>query len=125
VPEVCPVPAGGPFRISQLGADLVPEWSFTPAPTAACTRRGDGSISCSNELVEEPEWCINAPVVDRGGVVLAINEDGYLYSIGQGGALRRRTFLERAVGAAYTPLAVDRSGRTYAQNYGRLFALGQ
>jgi hypothetical protein len=29
------------------------------------------------------------------------------------------------VGAAYTPLAVDRMGRSYAQNYGRLFALGQ
>jgi hypothetical protein len=125
VPEVCPVSAGGPFRITQLTPELRPEWSFTATPTAACVRLGDGSISCSSELVEEPEWCINAPVVDRSGVVLAINEDGYLYAIGQGGALRRRTFLERAVGAAYTPLAVDRAGRTYAQNYGRLFALGQ
>jgi len=125
VPEFCPTPEGGPFRIAQLSPDLRPEWSFTPDPTPACVRLGDGSISCSNEEVALPEWCINAPVVDRTGVVLAINEDGYLYAIGQGGRLRRRTFLQRAVGAAYTPLAVDRTGRTYAQNYGRMFALGQ
>jgi hypothetical protein len=125
VPEVCPPRENGPFRITQLSPDLGPEWSFVPEPTPACVRLGDGSISCSNEVVEEAEWCINAPVVDRSGVVLSINEDGNLYAIGQGGTLRRRTFLQRAVGAAYTPLAVDRTGRVYAQNYGQLFALGQ
>ena len=99
--------------------------SRTAAVLNCCNWAHNGSVSCSNELVEEPEWCINAPVVDTAGVVLAINEDGNLYAIAQGGTLRRRTFLQRAVGAAYTPLAVDRAGRTYAQNYGRLFALGQ
>jgi hypothetical protein len=125
VPAACPPRENGPFRIAQLSPDLRPEWRFTPEPTPACVRLGDGSISCSDEAVEEAEWCINAPVVDRSGVVLAINEDGNLYAIAQGGTLRRRTFLQRAVGAAYTPLSVDRAGRVYAQNYGQLFALGQ
>jgi hypothetical protein len=125
VPEVCPPAEGGPFRITQLSPELRPEWSFTPDPTPACARLPDGSVSCSNEPVDDQEWCINAPVVDSSGVVLALNEDGNLYTIAQGGGLRRRTFLQRSVGAAYTPLAVDRSGRTYAQNYGHMFALGQ
>lgn len=121
----CTVAGNGPYRITQLSPDLRPEWSFTPEPTPACTRQPDGTVTCSQEPVDEPEWCINAPVVDRSGVVLAINEDGNLYAISQGGSLLRRTFLQRAAGAAYTPLALDAAGRVYAQNYGQLFALGQ
>jgi hypothetical protein len=35
-----------------------------------------------------------------------------------------RIFLDRAVGAAYTPLSVSSDGLIYAQNNGHLFVLG-
>jgi hypothetical protein len=33
-------------------------------------------------------------------------------------------FLERALGAAYTPLAIDAAGRLYAMNFGVMTVLG-
>jgi hypothetical protein len=34
-------------------------------------------------------------------------------------------FLEQAIGAAYTPLALAADGLLYTQNYGHLFAVGE
>ena len=43
-----------------------------------------------------------------------------------GGAYLRRIYqiLDRAIGAAYTPLSLDSAGRIYSQNFGRLFVVG-
>jgi outer membrane protein assembly factor BamB len=104
VPSVCPREPAGPFRLVQLSSELIPEWRSDPAPA---------------------EWCINAPAVDAEGTVFALNEDGHLYAIRQGGAVRDRILLARAVGAAYTPLAIGGDGRIFALNYGRLFVVGR
>jgi hypothetical protein len=64
-------------------------------------------------------------VVDKQGVVYANSEDGNLYAIRQGGALRQNIFLDLALGAAYTPLAIGPDGRIYTENKGALFAIGR
>ncbi len=99
----CPKKPDGPYRLAQLSSQLAPEWYSAPAAD---------------------EWCINAPAVDAEGTVFAVNEDGYLYAIRQGGAVRDRILLARAVGAAYTPLAIGGNGRIFALNYGRMFVAG-
>ncbi len=71
------------------------------------------------------EWCINAPVVDLNGVVYANSEDGNLYSISQGGSLNQNIFLDLALGAAYTPLAIGADSKVYTENKGTLFVIGQ
>jgi outer membrane protein assembly factor BamB len=71
------------------------------------------------------EWCINAPVVDANGVVYANSEDGNLYAINQGGTLKANIFLNQALGAAYTPLAIGPDGTIYTENKGILSAVGK
>ena len=66
-----------------------------------------------------------APVVDQDGVVYANSEDGNLYAISQGGALKQNIFLDLALGAAYTPLAIGADGKVYTENKGTLFVIGQ
>jgi hypothetical protein len=100
----CPPGPAGPYRLAQLSPDLEPEWRSEPAPD---------------------EWCISAPAVDADGTVFAVNEDGHLYAVRQGGAVRDRILLARAIGAAYTPLAIGGDGRIFALNYGRLFVVGR
>lgn len=115
----------GPYRISQLNAQLQREWSFASTQTQSCERLADQSLKCVEDHPKGFEWCVNAPVVDRAGVVYANSEDGYLYAIGQGGKLKGRIFLKLALGAAYTPLSLDASGRIYTQNDGHLFVVGR
>ncbi len=55
----------------------------------------------------------------------ALNEDGALYAISPEGTIVKRLALKQPVGAAYTPLSLDGSGRIYAQNAGHLFVLGR
>jgi outer membrane protein assembly factor BamB len=100
----CPPKGDGPYRITQLSPDLVPEWSSDPAPD---------------------EWCINAPAVDAEGTVIGLNEDGHVYTIRQGGSIRDQVMLAQGVGAAYTPLAIAGDGRVVALNYGHLFVVGR
>lgn len=100
----CPPKPDGPYRITQLSPQLVPEWTSEPAPD---------------------EWCVSAPAVDQDGTVFAANEDGHLYALRQGGAVRDRILLARAIGAAYTPVAIGGDGRVFALNYGRLFVVGR
>ena len=91
----------------------------------------DGSVTCVPHTsgTQWPnigfEWCINAPVVDSNGVVYANSEDGNLYAISQGGILRQNIFLDQAIGAAYTPLAIGPDGKIYTENKGTLFVIGQ
>lgn len=124
-------PEGGPFFITQLSKDLAIEWQFKNTQTQACTRLPDGTLSCTDATPDGElhpngfEWCVNAPVVDREGNVHANAEDGFAYVIGQGGVLRERTFLNQALGAAYTPTAIDPEGRLYVLNNGELSVLGR
>ena len=66
-----------------------------------------------------------AAAVDAFGNVFANSEDGRVYQIGQGGVLKTQTFLNQALGAAYTPVALDPAGRVYALNNGELTVFGR
>jgi outer membrane protein assembly factor BamB len=113
------------FFITQLSKDLVPEWRYQNSNTLSCSRDTSGHITCVSDHPHGFDWCINAPAVDGDGVVYAGSEDGYLYAINQGGSVRDRLFLELALEAAYTPLAIGPDGKIYAENKGTLFVLGQ
>jgi hypothetical protein len=123
--------APGPFNITQLSKDLEIEWSFANKSTQACARQPDGTLTCSDTTADGQthpdgfEWCVNAPAVDAHGNVFANAEDGFVYQIGQGGVLETQTFLNQALGAAYTPIALDPAGRVYALNNGELTVLGR
>jgi predicted transcriptional regulator len=71
------------------------------------------------------EWCINAPAIDKNGVVYANSEDGYVYAIHQQGTVHEAIFQDEALGAAYTPLAIDAVGRILTMNHGQLTIIGQ
>jgi hypothetical protein len=131
VDSICPPRQNGPFFITQLDPNLGVEWKYKNTNNQACTRNPDGRISCgaNNSGNQWPnvgfEWCINAPVVDANGVVYANSEDGNLYAINQGGTLRQNIFLQLALGAAYTPLAIGPDGKVFTENDGYLFVVGQ
>jgi hypothetical protein len=95
----------GPFYITQLNADLIPEWSYKSA--------------------DDFEWCVNAPAVDANGTVYADSEDGNLFVIKQGGKVKGKVFLQQSVGAAYTPVSIGRDGKIYTLNDGDMFAVGK
>jgi outer membrane protein assembly factor BamB len=125
------IPAG-PFYITQLNSNLVPEWKFQSTETRDCKRNPDGSITCVNDGLHPNgfEWCINAPAIDGDGNVYVESEDGNIYVLGQGNSgtfttPKFKLFTNLAVGAAYTPFSIDRRGRLYAQNNGHLFVIGQ
>lgn len=106
----------GPYFITQLDASLHVEWQFQSTTIDSLHPNGY-------------EWCVNAPLVDAGGVVYANSEDGSLYSLSQGNigiftSPRGSLFLQQSIGAAYTPLALGPDGRVYAQNDGHLFVIG-
>ena len=123
------IPAG-PFYITQLGANLVPEWKAHSTETNSC-----GPSGCVSDHPNGFEWCINAPVIDANNTVYVESEDGNVYTIPQGqtgvfdlppgGSIGTRLFLKLALGAAYTPFSIDREGRLYAQNAGHLFVVGE
>jgi outer membrane protein assembly factor BamB len=115
---------GGPFSITQLDASLKPEWAFNSFETNSCGRGQDGGVACADNHPGGFEWCVNSVAIDQRGVVYANSEDGNLYAIGPGGELRGRIFLNLALGAAYTPLALDDEGRIYTQNNGSLYVVG-
>ena len=120
-------PQSGPFYMTQLSKDLVPEWQFENTTTESCMFDDSGTLQCTprDAAATGFEWCVNAPVVDKQGTVLAVAEDGYLYVIRQGGVLEERVFLNQSLGAAYTPSAVDARGRIYALNNGELTIFGR
>ena len=131
VDSICPPRQNGPFFITQLTPSLAVEWKFQNTNNQVCTRNADGTISCVPNTSGTQwanvgfEWCINAPVVDANGVVYANSEDGNVYAVNQGGALRSNIFLDLALGAAYTPLAIGPDGRIYTENEGKLFVIGE
>jgi hypothetical protein len=121
---VCPPAPGGPYQITQLDAQLTPEWSFTSTNELSCAPGPGGKLVCVADHPHGFEWCVNAPAVDAAGTVFAGSEDGALYAIPQGGKAAARLFLRESVGAAYTPLSIDASGRVYAENFGTLVVAG-
>jgi hypothetical protein len=131
VDAICPPRQNGPFFITQLASTLNVEWKFQNTNNQVCTRNLDGSVTCVPNTSGTPwanvgfEWCINAPVVDVNGVVYANSEDGNLYAINQGATLKANIFLNQALGAAYTPLAVGPDGTIYTENKGILSAVGK
>lgn len=114
------------FYLTQLDPQLHVEWSFKATNQDSCHRDANGQVSCANDG-EHPtgfEWCVNAPAVDPQGNVYANSEDGWVYKISQGGHLVDRTFLLQSLGAAYTPISIDRHGRMFSLNGGDLFVIG-
>jgi len=125
------IPAG-PFYITQLNNNLIPEWKLHSTETNSCVTQPDGSLSCVSDHPNGFEWCINAPALDVNGTVYVESEDGHAYSIPQGHAGIfdmsspdvHRLFLRLALGAAYTPLSIGENGKLYTQNGGHLFVIG-
>src|SRR5262249_50096567 len=111
----CPPDPGGPYRVTQLDPKLQIEWVFTSTNQNSCVRKSDGTTHCMADHPNGFEWCINAPAIDRRGVVYANGEDGVVYAIEQGGQAAKSLFLGESVGAAYTPLSLDKDGRIYAE----------
>ena len=125
------IPAG-PFYITQVDSNLVPEWKFLSTETRDCHRNPDGTIDCVDDGKHPNgfEWCINAPAIDGEGNVYVESEDGNIYVLEQGHTgifttPKAKLFTNLAVGAAYTPYSIDGEGRGYGQNNGHLFVVGE
>ncbi len=115
------------YYLTQLNPALAPEWTWQNTNQLSCSRDTSGTVSCINTGTQPDgfEWCVNSPAVDHAGNVYGASEDGWLYVVGQGGNLQNTFFTRLAVGAAYTPMAIDANGRIFTQNQGELFVLGQ
>jgi hypothetical protein len=111
-PTWCPKAPSGPYYITQLDSNLVPQWQYK-----------DPSVSRGHP--DGFEWCVNAPAVDANGVVYGNDEDGYLYAVHPGGTQVQRIFLGRTINAGYTPVSLGGDGIVYAENAGHLIAIGQ
>ena len=114
----------GPYFITELDSSLNVVWQFQNTETQSCVHAPDGSTQCTEDHPHGFEWCINAPAIDAAGIVYGNSEDGHIYAIDSSGQLRDRFFLDRALGAAYTPLALDGAGRVFALNNGTMTVIG-
>jgi hypothetical protein len=112
------------YYMTQLDSNLNIEWRYQNTNTESCTRNPNGSITCVSDHPAGFEWCVNAPAIDQNGTLYANSEDGNLYEIFQGGAVRSVLFLNLAVGAAYTPVSVAPDGKVYNENFGTMFVVG-
>jgi hypothetical protein len=113
------------YYITQLSANLTPEWQYLSTNTDSCSRDANGTVTCVSDHPNGFEWCINDAAVDGNGVVYVNSEDGGLYTIQQGGTVKDHLFLKLAIGAAYTPLSIGGDGKIYTQNAGHLFVVGR
>ncbi|MGA8144557.1 MAG: hypothetical protein WB987_11765 [Candidatus Acidiferrales bacterium] len=113
---VCQSLPPGPYYITQLDSNLNIEWQFQ-------------STTIDNTHPNGYEWCINMPAIDADGNVFVNSEDGNIYALPQGHSGVFTTpggqlFLDVALGAAYTPLAIGPDGKLYTQNNGHLIVVG-
>jgi hypothetical protein len=122
-PRFCPVETAR-YDLTSLDPNLSVEWKHTNTNTLSCRRDPGGFLACESDHPDGFEWCVNQPAVDAVGVTYATSEDGYLYAVDREGASAGAIFLDVALGAAYTPLAISADGVIYAQNNGHLFAVG-
>ena len=112
------------YDVTSLGAGLAAEWSYRSTNTQSCVRQPGGGIACVDDHPDGFEWCVNQPAVDAAGRVFLNSEDGTLYAFDEGGGVAGSLFLDTALGAAYTPVAIGPDGIVWAQNNGHLFAVG-
>jgi len=112
------------YFITQLNPELGMEWQYQSTNTESCRRDSLGNVVCVPDHPGGFEWCVNGPAVDPRGVVYVNSEDGNVYAIEQGGLKVTSFFLQLALGAAYTPVAIGPDGRIYTQNAGHLFVVG-
>jgi hypothetical protein len=113
------------YFITQLSPNLNVEWQFSSNNTQSCSRDASGAVSCVSDHPNFFEWCVNAPAIDSNGTVFVNSEDGWLYSIGQGGKVKDKIFQQLALGAAYTPASLGTDGKIYSQNSGHLVVIGR
>jgi hypothetical protein len=113
----------GTYYVTSLNAYLKPEWSFKSTNTNTCSRDASGNVSCVSDHPNGFEWCINAPALDKDGNVYGNSEDGNLYVIDKHGQQKAVYFLDQAIAAAYTPVALDGKGHIFALNNGHLLVL--
>ncbi|HEX3554478.1 MAG TPA: hypothetical protein VIA62_14740 [Thermoanaerobaculia bacterium] len=113
------------YFITRLNSSLTPEWRWQNTNTLSCSRDDHGNVTCVSDHPAGFEWCVNAPAVDRNGVVYNNSEDGGLYVIRNNGTLRDHLFLKLALGAAYTPISIAADGKVLAQNDGHLYVVGE
>jgi hypothetical protein len=118
---------------------LTRDWWYKNTNTKACSRDALGNVSC----VEDPghpnsfEFCINGFTIDANGTVYGTAEDGWLYKIQQGGIVNAapgcgttifgcggKIFQQLTLGQAYSPTAMDATGRVYSLNAGYLYVSG-
>jgi hypothetical protein len=121
---LCPSRPNPAYYVTQLDPNLEIEWQFQNTNQWSCTLDQHGGEICYQISPPGFEWCTNAPAIDSNGVVYVNSEDGNIYRIGQGGVLLGHSFLQQALGAAYTPLAIGSDGKIYTENKGTLFVLG-
>jgi hypothetical protein len=114
----------GPYYIDELDAQLQIKWQFLSTNMNSCARAPDGTVSCTADHPWGFEWCIDAPAVDKNGTVYVNSEDGTAYAISPDGIMTSSLFLDKAEGAAYTPVTIDHAGRVYAINNGHVEAIG-
>ena len=112
------------FNMTSLTPDLQVEWKYLNSNNQSCERLADGTLSC-HPHTGGFDWCVNMVAVDRNGTIYANSEDGNLYALDRSGQLVGRLFLKKALGAAYTPLAIGEDGLVYTQNNGTLFIAGE
>jgi hypothetical protein len=113
----------------MFSGEMLTEWSFQSTNMQSCMRNPDGSVTCTPDHPNGFEWCINMPAVDMYGTVYVNSEDGNIYALAQGNSgvftmAQGNLFLNLALGAAYTPLAIGPDGRLYTQNNGHMFVVG-
>jgi hypothetical protein len=112
------------YFITQLSPSLKIEWQHKATNQQSCTRAASGEISCVTDHPFSFEWCVNAPAIDASGTVYVNSEDGWLYAIAQGGAVKDKILQQEPVGGAYTPASLGSDGKVYSQNSGQLFVIG-
>jgi hypothetical protein len=112
------------YFVTQLSPSLEVEWQTKATNQQTCTRAAGGSITCVTDHPSSFEWCVNAPAIDGSGTVYVNSEDGWLYAIAQGGAVKDRILQQATAGGAYTPASLGGDGKVYSQNSGHLFVIG-
>ena len=112
------------YFITQLDPQFNLQWQFKNSNTLSCRHDNLGKVVCQSDHPGGFEWCVNGPAVDVRGVVYANSEDGNVYAISQEGVVVESLFLQLALGAAYTPVAIGPDGKVYTQNAGHLFVVG-
>jgi hypothetical protein len=104
----------GLFYINQLDADLDLEWRYQNTSTELCERLPDGTIRCF-PAGGDRDGVVRERARDRSRRHVYVNNlDGSRHAIGQGGVVKARHFLSRAVLASCTPVSLDTRGRIYA-----------